>query len=235
MVFFADLHIHSRVSKDGTADPRGIIKVCREKGIEVVGITDHNSFESYYKIVEIANALDILLIPGTEIKTDKGDLLIYGEAEKIEDLLDYVKSNNSHMAVIEKAKENKLIVFLPHPYAILFHYSSSFRKAAKSVIEFVNGVEIFNSRTLFWNHKALEICKEFGKIPICNSDAHSLIEIGNAYTIIYGEKPEKVSEFFEILGKSKVKFFRKRITPDQYLKWKARIIKDKIAKNIIDL
>ncbi len=234
MVFFADLHIHSKASKDGIADAKDIIKVCSRKKIEVVAITDHNSFESYYKVVELANDLGILLIPGVEIKTDKGDLLVYGKVEKIEDLLDYAKENNSSIDVIEKAKENKLMVFLPHPYAILFHYSSSFHKAARDVAKLVDGIEIFNSRTLFWNYKACELSKEFKKMRICGSDAHSLVEIGNAYTIVYGKKPETIKDFFKILGKAKVEFFGKRITPGQYIKWMARRIKDNIAKNIID-
>ncbi len=237
MVFLADLHIHSKFSKDGFADPKEIINSCKKKGIYVVSITDHNCCSAYYESFEMAEKLDILLIPGSEVKTNKGDLIIYGPLEKIEKILEFVKLDKDYWKITQFAKKEKLKIVLPHPFALIFHFNSSFMQHSKNIIEIVDGVEIFNSRTLFWNHKALKLAKKYKKFCLSNSDAHLIEEIGNALTVFNGEKPENINEFFKILEtsiKNSPNFVMKRIFFSQYAKWKAKLIKERMIKKIID-
>jgi len=40
-----DLHIHSKYSKDSINDPKWIIKIAKNKGLNGVAITDHNTIK----------------------------------------------------------------------------------------------------------------------------------------------------------------------------------------------
>jgi len=73
----ADLHIHSQYSFDATFSVEDIIKMAKEKNIEYISITDHNSIDAYKK--EYTN---INIIKGIEIdcyfNNDIVHLLGYG-------------------------------------------------------------------------------------------------------------------------------------------------------------
>ena len=38
-----DLHMHSYYSDDGEYQPEELVKKCKEKGIQYMAVTDHNS------------------------------------------------------------------------------------------------------------------------------------------------------------------------------------------------
>lgn len=40
---FIDLHMHSLYSDDGEFTPKELVEMCRDKGIEIMAIADHNS------------------------------------------------------------------------------------------------------------------------------------------------------------------------------------------------
>jgi len=86
----ADLHIHSYGS-DGSYDvtdsamtPEEIVDTSIAKGLKVISITDHHQTKNCSKAIEYSADKDLLVIPGVEITTNEGHLLIY--AESIKDL-----------------------------------------------------------------------------------------------------------------------------------------------------
>lgn len=69
--FFCDFHIHSCLSPcaDITMTPNEIARVCCERGIDWIAITDHNSAGNVRVFTEVLKRLGIAVIPGMEIHT----------------------------------------------------------------------------------------------------------------------------------------------------------------------
>lgn len=81
----ADLHIHSYGNegsfdvKDTKMTPENIVDTAIEKGLTIISITDHNEDRNVIKAVKYAENKNILVIPGIEISTTQGHLLVYFE------------------------------------------------------------------------------------------------------------------------------------------------------------
>ena len=79
----ADLHIHtfgeggSYDVKDSQMTPQNIIDLAITEKIKIISITDHNEINNVKIGQEYAEGKDILLIPGVELSTTEGHLLIY--------------------------------------------------------------------------------------------------------------------------------------------------------------
>ena len=79
----ADLHIHSygeEASYD-VDDPgmtvEGIVDTALAESLQVISITDHNRIGNVKAAVEYGNGKGLLVIPGVELSTPQGHLLIY--------------------------------------------------------------------------------------------------------------------------------------------------------------
>ncbi len=64
-----DLHAHTTAS-DGTLRPAELVKLALERGLIVLGITDHDSTEGIPEALEAAAGTPLRVIPGVEINTD---------------------------------------------------------------------------------------------------------------------------------------------------------------------
>jgi predicted metal-dependent phosphoesterase TrpH len=64
-----DLHSHT-IHSDGFYTPTQLVKLAYEAGIEVLGITDHDSTNGIEEAVNAAAGFGIEIIPGVEISTD---------------------------------------------------------------------------------------------------------------------------------------------------------------------
>lgn len=68
MIFFymIDLHVHTTAS-DGQYSPSQIVTMAKEKNIEMIAITDHDTVGGLSEAEKTAAELGILLIPGVEL------------------------------------------------------------------------------------------------------------------------------------------------------------------------
>lgn len=89
----ADLHIHS-FGEDGSYDvtdslmtPEKIVDTAIENGLSLIAITDHNEERNSIKAIKYAEGKNILVIPGIEVSTLQGHLLVY--FEKYEELKNF--------------------------------------------------------------------------------------------------------------------------------------------------
>jgi len=67
----ADLHIHTTLSPCGDLemDPVNIVSIAADKGLDIIGITDHNSTRHCAMISKLAAAKDIFVLQGAEVTT----------------------------------------------------------------------------------------------------------------------------------------------------------------------
>lgn len=73
---FADLHIHSMYSYDGTASISAILKyVADYTDLNVIAITDHDSMEGVPEALDLAPYYNLEVIPGCEISSKDGHVL----------------------------------------------------------------------------------------------------------------------------------------------------------------
>jgi len=63
-----DLHVHTKAS-DGAYAPRELVMMARERGIEVLAVTDHDTVTGLPEAAQAAREMAVQLIPGIEIST----------------------------------------------------------------------------------------------------------------------------------------------------------------------
>lgn len=70
---YIDLHIHSNYSADGKQNLKQILETTKEKGFDIIAITDHDSLNVYDELYEIVSKelTNPIVIPGIEFTTDK--------------------------------------------------------------------------------------------------------------------------------------------------------------------
>lgn len=89
LFYKADLHIHSFGEGTGSYDvtdtsntPQNIVDTAISKGLKVLSITDHNEILNSLSAIQYAADKDILVIPGIELSTTQGHLLLYFEKKE---------------------------------------------------------------------------------------------------------------------------------------------------------
>ena len=92
----ADLHVHTPASPDiaaewKTSTPDDVVRIAAEKGLDVIGITDHNTAAWCDLVCQAAEESSVTVFPGVEISTPEGHLLALFDSTVssayIEDLL----------------------------------------------------------------------------------------------------------------------------------------------------
>ncbi|MEM3577941.1 MAG: PHP domain-containing protein [Candidatus Bathyarchaeia archaeon] len=167
----ADLHVHTNYSFDASIHPRTIVeKLYAHPFIKAIAITDHNTVDGYHKVRESARAYrDILIIPGVEIATAEGDLIVLGVEE-------FLPKPWTVMEVIDFARQNGGLVVVAHPYRA-YGLGDSAKRYPVDAIEVLNGASSPNLNKLAEN-----LAKTMGLPGVAGSDAHSVEELWTAYT-----------------------------------------------------
>jgi len=174
-----DLHIHSDHSRDSSLSVDDILKQAVKKGLDGIAICDHNTVAGSYHAGKRARELNLplLVLPGIEVSTTEGHLLILGIRENIQPEL-------SPGETIRIAKQKGGVVIAAHPFKIR-------SIGCVDGLE-IDAVETFNSRCIFGeNRKAREMAQVLGKPEVGGSDSHILATIGMGYTEIDAYPDEK--------------------------------------------
>ncbi|HJJ48220.1 MAG TPA: PHP domain-containing protein [Methanocorpusculum sp.] len=169
-----DLHVHTSASADGHCAVEDVLRHAKDAGLDAVAITDHDSVESAKK----ALALDspVLVIPGIEVSTKQGHVLLLGTTEmfpKGEDALE----------TIHKGREAGCLVIIPHPY---HHFRHAVGLHSKQALIDADALEGYNSRyyTQGSNKKAVRTAKRLKKPVTAGSDAHDCRFVGYGINVI---------------------------------------------------
>ena len=167
----ADLHIHTTYSSDASIPPKIIVdQLYAHPFIKAVAITDHNTVEGYYKVWKLASAYqDILIIPGVEVSTIEGDLIVLGVAELPP--RPWTVEN-----VIAFARERQALTIAAHPYRE-YGLGDLTKNYDVDAIEVLNGASQPHVNKLAEN-----LAKEMGLPGVAGSDAHQVNELWTVYT-----------------------------------------------------
>jgi predicted metal-dependent phosphoesterase TrpH len=176
---FVDLHCHTRFSFDSLASPRSIVRAAAARGLTHLAITDHDRIEGALEARDQAPE-GLVVIVGEEIRTANGDLIAAFLERAIE-------PGMSAAETIAAVREQGGLVGIPHPFD---RFRGSLLRDARmaSLAPLVDWVEAYNARLLGGgNQLAAEFATANGLPGIAVSDAHSVLEVGVAYTAVSGD------------------------------------------------
>jgi len=163
---YCDFHIHTIYSADSVIQPKTLVDMLAAHSfIKVAAVTDHDSVRGCKATVELASAYpDILIIPGVEISTPQGDMLILGTEElppkpwAPEDIVDFTKSIGG-------------VSIVAHPFRE-YGMGDLARNYKVDAIEVLNG-----GSNVAANSQAKELAKSMGLPGTAGSDAHQVSEL----------------------------------------------------------
>ncbi len=176
-MLICDLHVHTNYSKDGESSIEEILRKAEEVGLDAIAITDHDTLEGAR--AALARKSRVIVIPGIEISTLQGHLIVLGTLEPIPPGLDVLET-------IRIAHDLEGVVILPHPFHMWRHgVAVQFRAAMPAV----DAIETFNSRYIVGtaNRKAARAARILGKACVGGSDAHNARYIGFGRTYVSAE------------------------------------------------
>ncbi len=178
-----DLHTHSILSHDGGLHEHDYEQVISSGKLQYVAITDHNEISFALRMRE---KIGSAIIVGEEIMTKDGEIIGLFLREKIEPGLSAVDT-------VEKIKQQKGLVYIPHPFETV--RSGISQTTLSSILENIDIIETFNGRGMFRNKN-----NEVGEFISTNggtgghsfasaasSDAHCVGGIGTSYSVVEGD------------------------------------------------
>ena len=129
----ADLHNHTTFSDDSQTKPKDLVeRLVAHPSIKVAAVTDHDSVEGIQTVRDLAKPYpDVLIVPGVEISTPQGDIVILG-AEELPPKPWTVDS------VVDFAKKNACVSIAAHPFRE-WGLGEAARTSGVDAIEVLNG------------------------------------------------------------------------------------------------
>jgi predicted metal-dependent phosphoesterase TrpH len=178
---FVDLHCHSSSSFDSLSKPADLVRNASRFGLTHLAITDHERIDGAQRARDLAPE-DVTVIVGEEVRTTGGDLLgLFLERA--------VPPGMSPAETAAAIHEQGGLVGLPHPFD-RFRSSGGALAAAEALealVAAIDFVEVHNARAVGRaNEQAALFAREHGLPGVASSDAHSLMEVGVAYSVLPG-------------------------------------------------
>ena len=182
-----DIHTHTYpTSIDSLLSPEELIGEAKRVGLDGLCITDHDGFWDPESVSRLSKIHDFLVLPGCEVTTEEGHLLVYG-------LREYIFGMHRAAFVKELVDEAGGAIVVAHPYRRAYReqadtsaeaYSEMLDRAcANTVFPLTDAVEVLNGRGSDQeNAFADSIAKRFGMSGTGASDAHKLDDVGKYAT-----------------------------------------------------
>ena len=169
----ADLHIHTVYSSDSLIQPKTLVDMLSAHSfIKVAAVTDHDSVRGCKATVELASAYpDILIIPGVEISTQLGDVLVLGTDELPP------KPWNPEV-VVDYARSIGAVTVVAHPFRE-YGMGDLARNYNFDAVEVLNGNSSASA-----NNEAKALAKSMGLPGTAGSDAHQVSELFSVHSKI---------------------------------------------------
>ncbi|MFB3888329.1 MAG: PHP domain-containing protein [Candidatus Bathyarchaeia archaeon] len=167
----ADLHIHTTFSDDSETSPKALVEqLVAHPFIKVAAVTDHDSVRGIDAVRQLAKAYpDVLIVPGVEISTPEGDIVILG-AEELPPKPWTVEN------VVDFARAHAYVSVAAHPFRE-WGLGERARTSGVDAIEVLNGGSQAEA-----NRQARELAAELNLPGVAGSDSHKPSELYSVYT-----------------------------------------------------
>lgn len=175
-----DLHCHTSASFDSLASPGSTVRAAAARGLTHLAITDHDRIDGALRARDAAPA-GLVVIVGEEIRTQEGDLIcVFLERP--------IPSGSPVLEAISAARDQGALVGIPHPFDG-DRASLLMSEDMEGLAERVDWIETWNARLLGrgGNERAATFALRHGLPGVAVSDAHSILEVGVAYSVVHGD------------------------------------------------
>jgi len=181
----------TRICRESYNQPEDVYHRCKERGMSIVTVTDHDSIEAAevlrkYPDFFLSEEVTVRMPSGTEMH-----LGVYGIAEK--DHVEIQRRRRDFIALLMYLTERKLFFSVNHVFSGL-----TGRRELEDFNWFASYVPAFEVRNgQMWresNRSAERLAKRLGKIEVGGSDSHTLTGVGLTFTEVRGSRT--VEEFF---------------------------------------
>jgi predicted metal-dependent phosphoesterase TrpH len=174
-----DLHVHTNASRDGESSVEAVLAAAVAAGLDAIAITDHDVTDGSIRALAAQNS-EILVIPGVEVSTRQGHLLVLGTTEMLAPKQDVLKT-------IAEAKALGAITIVPHPF---HRWRHGVGLRCREALLAADAVETLNSRYIIGtaNQKAEKMAKKYQRPTTAGSDAHNCMFVGFGVTDIEAEE-----------------------------------------------
>lgn len=194
-MIYADLHIHTTYSDDSSILPKTLVEtLVNHHFVKVAAVTDHDTIRANSITRQLASAYpDILIIPGVEISTPSGDMIVLGAEEMppkpwtVENVLDF-------------AQINDLISIVAHPYRE-YGMGDLAKNYRFDAIEVLNGGSSTSA-----NDEAKGLARLLGLPGTAGSDAHQQSDLCSVYSEVQADM--SIDEILPAIRKGLVKASR---------------------------
>ncbi len=175
--YFVDLHCHTSASFDSLSSPRKVVAAAATRGLTHLAITDHDRIEGALRARDAAPP-ELTVIVGEEIRTADGDLIALFLEQAVE-------PHRPARETIDAVRAQGGLVGIPHPFD-RFRGSMLKDPRLEAMAQLVDWVEAHNARVVggTGNERAQQFARDMGLPGIAVSDAHSVVEVGVAYTAL---------------------------------------------------
>jgi predicted metal-dependent phosphoesterase TrpH len=167
----ADFHNHTIFSDDSQTKPKDLVeKLVAHPSIKVAAVTDHDSVRGIETVRALAKPYpDVLIVPGVEISTPQGDIVILGTEE-------LPPKPWTVEAVVEFAKEKAYVSIAAHPFRE-WGLGEAARTSNVDAIEVLNGGSTYSANKL-----AHDLAMQLKLPGVAGSDSHKPSELFSVYT-----------------------------------------------------
>jgi len=187
-----DLHTHSYPNSDDSfMSVDELIEGSKSLGLDGICLTDHDVFWTGEQVSDLSSKHDFLVIPGCEINTEAGHVLVFG-------LTQYqfgMHRPEFLQASVDKAEG---VMIAAHPYRRRFLEEPAERPGVREEMlerarsdeffQMCQGIEALNGRGLaIQNEFSLELGRLLSSNMTAGSDAHKVEQIGTVATEFNGQ------------------------------------------------
>ena len=193
-----DFHVHSKYSRDSETPLKEILRAAKERKLDGIAICDHDEVKGGLKALEIVRENPkkyggLNVIPGTEVSTSKGHVLILGVTEKLPSLM-------TPEETIDMARDLNALSIIAHPYRKSAHGIGYLEGSGADAAETFNSKCITNAA----NKKAKAEAERLNMPQVGGSDAHIAALVGQGYTLINIETNTEDAVFDAILRRKTI-------------------------------
>ena len=169
-----DLHVHTRYSHDSAAPVSSVLQRCRDSGLGLVAVTDHDNIRGGLEAREAAAGFPVIV--GEEIKSSRGHILGLFLEEP-------VPAGLSPLETARRVKEQGGLVGIPHPFDRI-RPSALGAGALREIVPWVDFLEGYNAHTFLSrdNDRGVYFAADHSLPVVACSDSHSALELGRTYT-----------------------------------------------------
>lgn len=168
-----DLHIHEKqFSKDSFLALEEIVKIAKEKGLDAICITDHDSMGLREYAAEYTKKTGFPIFVGIEFYSLQGDILAFG-------IDSYPDERVSAQEFIDYVHEQGGVVIAAHP----FRHNRRGLEDNLATLKGVDAIEILNGSTMpDATMMAVQYAKKYGFATTGGSDCHYPHKVGTCAT-----------------------------------------------------